>query len=62
MKFKTKIKECLGLIRAKKFNINFAQGVYIGKQCRLIGKKNITLEDNVIIRPYTQIWSGGGYY
>lgn len=59
MKFKSKIKEILGLIRSKIFGINFGKGVYIGKQCSLKGKHKITLEDCVTIRPYAQIWTSG---
>ena len=59
MGLKGKIKECLGLIRAKIFCVTAGNGVYIGKHCSLKGKHNITLEDSVTVRPYAQIWSGG---
>lgn len=60
MGLKGTIKECLGLIRAKIFGVTAGQRVYIGKHCSLKGKHHITLEDSVTVRPYTQIWSGGG--
>ena len=59
MGLKGTIKECLGLIRAKIFGVTAGQNVYIGKHCSLKGKRHITLEDSVTVRPYTQIWSGG---
>lgn len=61
MGLKGKIKECFGLMRAKIFGVTAGQSVYIGKYCSLKGKHHITLEDCVTVRPYTQIWSGGGY-
>lgn len=61
MKLKGKAKEILGLMRAKIFGITAGQSVYIGKHCSLKGKHHITLEDCVTVRPYAQIWSGGGY-
>ena len=60
MGLKGKIKEILGLIRAKKFGLTAGRSVYIGKHCSLKGKRQISLEDSVTVRPYVQIWSGGG--
>lgn len=60
MGLKGKIKEILGLIRAKKFGVTAGRSVYIGKHCSLKGKRQISLEDSVTVRPYVQIWSGGG--
>lgn len=60
MGLKGKIKEILGLIRAKKFGVTAGRSVYIGKHCSLKGKRQISLEDSVTLRPYVQIWSGGG--
>lgn len=60
MGLKGKAKEILGLMRAKIFGVTAGQNVYIGKHCSLKGKRHITLEDSVTVRPYTQIWSGGG--
>lgn len=59
MVLKGYIKEILGKIRAKMFYVDAKHGVYIGKHCNLKGRSNIKLEEFVIIRPYTQIWSGG---
>lgn len=56
---KTKVKFLLGAIRAERFGIQTGKNVYIGKHCSLKGKRHITLEDSVTVRPYTQIWSGG---
>lgn len=61
MRLKGKAKEILGLMRAKIFGITAGQSVYIGKHCGLKGKHHITLENCVTVRPYAQIWSGGGY-
>ena len=47
-------------MRAKIFGITAGQNVYIGKHCSQKGKHNITLENCVAVRPYAQIWSGGG--
>lgn len=60
MRIKDKIKRMLGWLQSKRFGVVAGQGVYIGKNCSLKGKKHITLEDNVTVRPYAQIWSGGG--
>lgn len=59
MGLKGKAKEILGLMRAKIFGVTAGQNVYIGKHCSLKGKRHITLEASVTVRPYTQIWSGG---
>ncbi|MFR5728583.1 hypothetical protein [Blautia stercoris] len=48
------------MIRAKIFGVTAGQNVYIGKHCSLKGKRQITLEDSVTVRSYTQIWSGDG--
>ena len=61
MGLKGKTKEILGLMRVKIFGVTAGQSVYIGKHCSLKGKHHITLADSVTVRPYTQIWSGGGY-
>ena len=60
MELKDMVKGCLGLIRGKIFCVTAGKDVYIGKYCDLKGKHNITLEDSVTVRPYTQIWSEGG--
>lgn len=54
------IKTCLGRIMAFRFGVIVENNVYIGKGCNIQGKKNIQLAKDVIIRPYAQIWSGGG--
>lgn len=59
MSVKDKVKGIFGWLQAKRFGVTAGQDVYIGKQCALKGKHNITLEDAVTIRPYAQIWSGG---
>ena len=61
MSIKDKVKGIVGWLQAKRFGVTAGQGVYIGKSCSLKGKKHITLENAVTIRPYAQIWSGGGY-
>lgn len=53
-------KTLVGAVRAKLFQIQAGQDVYIGKHCALKGKQNIVLEDYVTVRPYAQIWSGEG--
>ena len=60
MSVKDKVKGIFGRLQAKRFGVAAGQGVYIGKHCALKGKHNITLEDSVTVRPYAQIWSGGG--
>ena len=57
---KTVVKSLLGKIQAKRFQVQAGKNVYIGKSCALKGKGNIVLEDGVTVRPYAQIWSGGG--
>lgn len=42
------------------FRCRQEKNVYIGKHCALKGKSNIVLDDGVTVRPYAQIWSGGG--
>lgn len=60
MNIKVFIKTLVGKFRARRFQIQAGKGIYIGKHCALKGKQNIGLEDYVIVRPYAQIWSGGG--
>ena len=57
---KEAVKSFIGKIQAKRFQVQAGKNVYIGKNCALKGKSNIVLEDGVTVRPYTQIWSGGG--
>lgn len=57
---KTVVKSFIGKVQAKRFQVQVGKNVYIGKYCALKGKSNIVLEDGVTVRPYTQIWSGGG--
>lgn len=54
------VKGMLGMVRAKSFYVTAGRGVYIGKHCDLKGKHHITLGDSVTVRPYAQIWAGGG--
>lgn len=58
------VKECvknlLGAVRVKAFGIKADKNVYIGKNCSIKGKKQIELGNSVTIRPYAQIWPGGG--
>ena len=58
---KAAVKSFIGKVQAKRFQVQVGKNVYIGKHCSLKGKRHITLEDSVTVRPYTQIWSGGGY-
>lgn len=60
MGLKDTVKKSLGFIRAKIFGVTAGQSVYIGKHCSLKGNQHIILEDSVTVRPYTQIWWGGG--
>jgi len=57
---KAAVKSFIGKIQAKRFQVQAGKNVYIGKHCALKGKSNIVLEDGVTVRPYAQIWSGGG--
>lgn len=57
---KTAVKSLSGKIQAKRFQVQAGKNVYIGKKCVLKGKSNIVLEDGVTVRPYAQIWVGGG--
>lgn len=57
---KSFVKILVGAIRVKCFHVKAGKHVYIGKHCSLKGNQHITLENSVTIRPYTQIWSGGG--
>ncbi len=58
--FKSTIKNLYGYVRANVAGIEAGHNIYIGIHCDLKGKRNIVLENNVTIRPYAQIWSGGG--
>lgn len=60
MKIKMEVKTFIGKIQAKRFRIKAGNNVYIGKHCSFKGKHNITLEESVTVRSYSQIWSGGG--
>lgn len=57
---KAAVKSFIGKVQAKRFQVQVGKNVYIGKHCALKGKSNIVLEDGMTVRPYTQIWSGGG--
>lgn len=57
---KNVLKSLIGFIQVKRFKVQDGKNVYIGQKCAIKGGKNIILEDSAIIRPYTQIWSGGG--
>lgn len=54
------VKNLIGFIRTKVFQVKAGKNVYIGKHCNLKGKDKIVLEDAVIIRPFTQIWTNNG--
>lgn len=56
---KSMMKNLVGIIQIKRFCIQAGRKVYIGKHCNLKGKKNINLDNSVMIRPYTQIWAKG---
>jgi acetyltransferase-like isoleucine patch superfamily enzyme len=56
----TKMKHFVGKIRTIIFGIKSQNAVYIGKKCSMKGGKNIHLGNDVTVRPYAQIWCGGG--
>ena len=56
---KNVFKSLIGFIQVKHFKVQAGKNVYIGQKCAIKGKKKIFLEDSVVVRPYTQIWSGG---
>lgn len=60
MKIKSVVKKVYGWLQTKKFGVVAGNDVYIGKNCSLKGRKHIILEDLVMIRPYTQIWTESG--
>lgn len=60
MMFKSLVKKIVGAIRVRYFQVNSGKAVYIGKNCKLRGKKHIVLGNSVTIRPYAQIWTSGG--
>jgi len=57
--FKIFFKKILGVIRARKNRITYLGYVYIGKNCNIKGGQNITIGDNVTIRPEVDIWCSG---
>lgn len=57
---KSVVKSFIGKIQSKRFQVQAGKNVYIGKHCDLKGKSNIVLEAGATVRPYAQIWSGGG--
>lgn len=57
---KAVVKSFIGKVHAKRFQVQAGKNVYIGKHCALKGKSNIVLDDGVTVRPYAQIWPGGG--
>ena len=57
---KAVVKSFIGKVHAKRFQVQAGKNVYIGKHRALKGKSNIVLDDGVTVRPYAQIWSGGG--
>lgn len=47
------IKKVIGKIKVIRYNISkYGKGIYIGKGNKIIGGKNINIENNVSIRPY----------
>ena len=60
MKVKKTIKQILGSLRTRLAGVSAGKGIYIGKNCSLKGKKNIILQDAVVLRPNVQIWAEEG--
>lgn len=56
---KSIVKTLVGTVRTICFRVQAGKNVYIGKHCSFKGERNIVLEDEVTVRPYAQIWSGG---
>lgn len=59
MNFRLFFKYFIGYIRCSIANINHQKRIYIGKNVSLHGGKNISLQNNVIIRPYVDLWCNG---
>lgn len=57
---KNVLKSLIGFIQVKPFEVQGGKNVYIGQKCAVKGGKNIILEDSLVLRHYTQIWSGEG--
>lgn len=56
---KNNIKNFVGMVRGRWFQIVQGRNVYIGKHCNFQGKGHIVLGNSVTVRPYAQIWGGG---
>lgn len=48
-----------GYLKCKISNINHGNKIYIGKNVSIRGGKNITLHNNVVIRPFVDLWNNG---
>lgn len=62
MNIKIALKYLVGGLRCKKNRLQTAKGarVYIGKNVKIQGGRNITLGNGVSIRPSAEIWCNGG--
>lgn len=58
MSLKSFFKGLIGKCRCIFSNVKSGKNVYVGKGTKLLGKKNITLCDNVQIRPFCDIYAG----
>lgn len=59
--FKRLMKHLLGRMRCAVNGIQCQNGIYIGYHCHIRGGKNITLGENVSIRPFTDLFSESGH-
>lgn len=59
---KTKVRYLVGVIRVMLNHISIEPGtnVYIGKGVNIIGGRNISLGDDVCVRPYVDLWCSSG--
>ncbi len=57
---KLKIKSILGWLRCMKSGVKYSKGTYVGKEVHFVNGKNIKMGQGVQIRPYVDLFAGGG--
>lgn len=49
-------KSMIGLLRLKKAGVKSSKNTYIGKRVHIVNGKYLTIEENVSIRPYVDLF------
>ena len=60
MRLKQIVKNALGAVRCRLAGVTAGKGTYVGSRVHFVNGKNVTMADDVQVRPGCDLFAGGG--